>query len=351
MKPVNVLIVDDSELIRALLSSILSSDPHIHVVGTAGDPYEAREKIKQLNPDVITLDVEMPKMDGITFLKNLMRLRPIPVIMVSTLTEKGAQITMEAMAIGAVDFVAKPKADLSNNLNAMGGIICAKVKQAARIRLGAMDLKGPSEGADYRELDRKNFKANKLDLILLGASTGGTIAINKVLSSLPAIMPPIAIVQHMPEKFTASFAERLDRFSQLNVVEADNANSPMQAGTVYLARGGEHLRVVERKGQLLIQLDDSEPVNRHKPSVDVLFSSAAALRGAKIVAALLTGMGADGANGMGQLKDSGAVTIAQDEASSIVWGMPRVAVETGVVDRVLPLNKIAEFLVQACYKL
>ncbi|WP_317931039.1 chemotaxis response regulator protein-glutamate methylesterase [Halioxenophilus sp. WMMB6] len=349
MKPIRVLIVDDSELIRQLLSTILSGDDHIEVIGVAEDPYEARDKIKKLSPDVITLDIEMPKMDGITFLKNIMRLRPLPVVMVSTLTEKGAEITMEALELGAIDFVAKPKVDLLSELPRMAGEICAKIKQAARAKVSNLQVEERIRVAGSQPA-RAQFKRNALDLIVIGASTGGTLALKDVLSDLPSLMPPIAVVQHMPEKFTTSFADRLNRTSALNVIECDESGMTLKAGSVYIAKGGEHMKLVQRNGGLISLLESSPPVNRHRPSVDVLFDSVAAMENLKVLAVLLTGMGADGANGMGNLKDHGATTVAQDEASSIVWGMPRVAVETGVVDKVLPLNKIAEYLVHYCYK-
>lgn len=349
MKKISVLVVDDSELIRSLLTSILSSDAQLEVVGAAEDPLQARDMIKKLNPDVVTLDIEMPKMDGITFLKNIMRLRPTPVVMISTLTEKGAEITLEALSIGAVDFVAKPKVDPSANLQAMAGIICAKVKQAARVKVDSIDA-GVGNPRAKQSVDPRKFSKSALDLIVIGASTGGTLALKEVLSGLPEMMPPIAVVQHMPEKFTASFASRLDKECDLRVVEMNEEGQKMEPGHVYIANGGQHMRIMKRGLEYRLYGDDGPAVNRHKPSVDVLFDSVAALRDAHTVAVLLTGMGADGANGMGNLKDIGAVTVAQDEHSSIVWGMPRVAVEMGVVDHVLPLTKISGFLTQRCYR-
>jgi len=352
MKPVKVLIVDDSELIRSLLTSILSSDPKISVVGTAADPLEAREKIKLLNPDVITLDIEMPRMDGITFLKNLMRLRPTPVIMISTLTEQGAEITLEALDIGAIDFVTKPRVNKADSLLELSQIICDKVKYAAQVNLENFTTGGSQISAAVKP--RASFdvalKGNKnADIIAIGASTGGTVAIKEVLSNLPPQMPPIVMVQHMPESFTASFADRLNKTCPLTVLELNRSGTVLEPGHAYLARGSHHMKVSVRGNDLIAVLDDSGPVNGHRPSVNVLFDSVAKINGIRAVGALLTGMGSDGATGLGRLKQQGAITIAQDETSSVVWGMPRVAIRAGAADVVLPLNKIGDYLVKVCF--
>jgi two-component system chemotaxis response regulator CheB len=351
MQRVRALIVDDSALIRNILRSILESDPAIEVIGEAEDPYDAREKIKRLKPDVITLDIEMPRMDGITFLKNIMRLRPLPVLMISTLTEQGAEITIKALELGAIDFIAKPKMNPDEGMLSMAGIICAKVKFAARARVGVIDqLVQGNAPIQKRSLNAKNFSSTALDLIVIGASTGGTTALKQVLKALPAKMPPIAIVQHMPEAFTASFAYRLDRESDLTVSEFSQDNTKLECGHVYVAKGSTHMAIERRGSQLIGRIDSSPPVNRHKPSVDVLFNSVSGWADSRVLAVLLTGMGADGAMGMGALKDRGGITVAQDESSSVVWGMPRVAIENGVVDHVLPLGDVASCLINYCYK-
>lgn len=344
------MIVDDSELIRSLLSEILSSDTALDVVGTASDAFDAREKIKKLKPDIITLDVEMPGMDGITFLKNLMRLRPMPVVMISTLTEKGADTTIKAMELGAVDFIPKPKVKVSTELPALAKHICTTVKQAARANLSAL-----KHNIDQRQfanpitpLPTKGLN-KKISIIAIGASTGGTEATKEVLSGLPEQMPPIVIVQHMPPGFTSSYALRLDSLTRLTVRELTQSNTLLKNGHVYIANGAEHMYVRKKEGILKAHLSNDDPVNRHKPSVDVLFDSIAANFGIDSIGVILTGMGIDGARGMGKMKQSGANTIAQDENSSVVWGMPRVAYEQGATTNVMPLNMIGSFLVEKCY--
>lgn len=349
MKLVRVLIVDDSELIRSIMTSILSADPMIEVVGTAMDPFEAREKIKQLNPDVITLDVEMPRMDGITFLKNLMRLRPMRVVMISTLTQQGADVTLEALELGAVDFIAKPRVSKREALLELSGVVQEKVKQAARVSTSALGKSNLDKARSQIKFDTTSCTQGGIDLIAIGASTGGTTALKNVLAQLPSDMPPIVIVQHMPDHFTASFAERLDKSSGLAVEEMNRSGTVLQAGHVYIAKGSQHMKISSKNGVLNAYMDDSEPVTGHKPSVNVLFDSVAKLNGLRTIGVLLTGMGSDGAVGLGRMKQNGAVTVAQDEATSVVWGMPRVAIRTGCVDKVLPLNKVAEFLVRVCY--
>lgn len=329
-----VLIVDDSGFVRKLLTEVLSQDPEIEVVGTARDPFEAREFIKRLNPDVITLDVEMPRMDGLTFLNNLMRLRPLPVVMVSSLTAVGADATMAALQSGAVDFVTKPSLDVSAGIHALAGELVAKVKNAATARVVARTETTP----------RTNFEKVKAlqttdRVIAIGASTGGTEAIADVLASMPPDAPAIVIAQHIPEMFSARFAARLDRDTNLIVREA-NDGAPLLTGHAYVAPGGKHLRV-ERSGlKYFCAIGDDEPVNRHKPSVDVMFESVARNVGHNAVALLLTGMGADGAAGLLTIKESGAITIVQDKESSVVWGMPGEAFKRGAASEVLPLSKI-----------
>ena len=331
---VRVLIVDDSALVRQVLSEILSEDPGIEVVGTAPDPLIARDKIKQLEPDVLTLDVEMPRMDGLTFLQNLMRLRPMPVVMVSSLTEAGAQVTLDALALGAVDFVTKPKLDVQRGLTSYGADLREKIKFAARARVTRLQPAGtPVQiGAiKYRTTDR---------LIAIGASTGGTEAIRVILEQMPADAPATVITQHIPAAFSKPFAERLDRHSKMTVVQAED-DMPLLAGHAYVAPGGLHLRVQRSGARWRCRLGEDDPIRRHRPSVDALFESVAQAAGANASAALLTGMGDDGARGLLALRKAGAATMVQDEASSVVWGMPGAAYTLGAAQQVLPLSEIA----------
>lgn len=344
---IKVLIVDDSRVIQSLLREFLSETDDIEVVGTADDPYDAREKIKQLNPDVITLDIEMPRMDGITFLRNLMRLRPMPVVMVSTLTEKGADVTLEALEIGAIDVVLKPDSKRFGEIHTVRDEIIRKVRSAARANLSARTLDSPTLQPPRRSFDHDRNR--DIQIIAIGASTGGTEAIKTVLQTLPGNMPPIAIVQHMPAGFTNSFAKRLDRLLDFTVLEFNQCETELLDNHVYIGNGIHHMRI-QREGEILIALaDDKPPVNRHKPSVDVLFESVANQVGGHSVGVLLTGMGLDGARGLGIMKDSGAKTVAQDEKTSVVWGMPRVAIQSGAATEVLPLNSIGHYLAHLCY--
>ncbi|WP_313492705.1 chemotaxis response regulator protein-glutamate methylesterase [Stenotrophomonas sp.] len=338
--PCRVLIVDDSALVRQVLTEILAADPAIEVVGTAADPLLAREKIKRLNPDVLTLDVEMPRMDGLAFLENLMRLHPMPVVMVSSLTERGADTTLQALALGAVDFVAKPKIDVARGLDGYAEEIRSKVKMAARSRvraIGGSQRRPPqrpatSSSLGFRTTDR---------LIAIGASAGGTEALRVVLETMPADAPAIVMTQHLPASFSTAFAERLDRHSAMSVREASDGEAILP-GHAYLPAGGRHLRVIRDGARWRCRVDDSAPVNLHKPAVDVLFRSVALNAGANAVGVILTGMGEDGARGLLEMKQAGATTLAQDEASSVVWGMPGSAVRLGAADEVLPLDRIAE---------
>lgn len=356
MAAIKVLIVDDSELIRSLLTEILSADASFNVVGTAADPFEAREKIKQLEPDVITLDVEMPRMDGITFLRNLMRLRPMPVVMISTLTTKGAETTLQALELGAIDYIPKPKLSVKTELPALAEAITSRLKQAARANVSALEfnrtsLKLAAERAvSVARQPLSGLPNGQVSLIAIGASTGGTEATKAVLAALPDKMPPIVVVQHMPDGFTASYARRLNASLPLSVEEFCVSNTPLLPNHVYIANGANHLRVEKRSGQLMGVIDTSDPVNRHKPSVDVLFRSVADQVGEKSIGLLLTGMGVDGARGLGQIRDVGGMTVAQDERSSVVWGMPRVAIEDGAAVEVLPLSEMGRFLAECCYR-
>jgi len=340
-KRIKVLIVDDSALVRRLLTEMLSSDASIIVLGTAHDAYDAREKIKALNPDVLTLDVEMPRMDGLTFLRNLMRLRPMPVIMVSSLTDKGAEVTLDALSIGAVDYLPKPKIDLAATLADYKEELIAKVKAAASARVRAMPATAASAGADaiLAKRDPQRQLRTTERIIAIGASTGGTEAIKEVLIRLPPDTPGIVITQHIPKLFSGAFARRLDACCQVSVCEAEDGQQILR-GHAYVAPGDMHLLLVRDGARYVCRLDEGPAVNRHKPSVDVLFRSVAQQAGRNAIGVVLTGMGKDGALGLKEMRDAGARTIAQDEATSIVWGMPGEAVAVGGAADVLPLGDI-----------
>jgi len=353
MAKINVLVIDDSALVRKLLSEILNADPEIEVVGTAIDPYQAREKIKKLKPDVLTLDIEMPRMDGVTFLKNLMRLHPLPVVMVSSLTEAGAHVTLEALEIGAIDFVAKPKVDLANSLTDYAQEIIQKVKTAAtvNVQMQAIDKPDIKKVPPKLSADAVLPKVNagpstslldvKQRVIAIGASTGGTEAIKQILQNLPVNCPGIVISQHIPAAFSEAFATRLNGLSALHVCQAQQGQ-PIVSGHVYLAPGDKHL-IVRRNGkQFFCELNDGPLVCRHKPSVDVLFRSVAQAVGSNAIGILLTGMGDDGAQGLLEMKQAGAFTFVQDEKSSVVWGMPGQAVKIGAAELQVSLSKVAE---------
>jgi len=341
-KPVRVLIVDDSAVIRQLLSMLLSQDAEIEVVGTAGDPFEAREQIKALNPDVVTLDVEMPNMDGVTFLRKIMTLRPMPVIMVSTLTQVGAETTLEALEIGAVDFFAKPTVDVANALTALAGELQSKVKYAAHARLGAR--RAPPAVRPQRPA-RKLAPTDKI--IAVGASTGGVEALKALLMALPAECPPILITQHMPPRFTTAFAERLNRECPMTVSEAQH-DDLIEPNHAYIAPGSHHLELVRVAGRLKARLDDGPTVSGHRPSVDVLFQSVAKVAGKAAVGVILTGMGKDGSSGLLDMRNAGAFTLGQDEQSSLIYGMPRAAFERGAVMRQASLSHMADAILDAC---
>ena len=342
MKKISVLIVDDSAVVRKILKEILSSDKQIEVVGTAMDPYIARDKIKKLHPDVLTLDVEMPKMDGLSFLRNLMRLRPMPVVMISSLTQKGADTALEALSIGAVDYISKPKIDVAHELNSYAEEIIAKVKAAAAARV-LPNITETSETRSAQNLVTKNPQGRLKTtekIIAIGASTGGTEAIKEILMNMRPDSPSIVITQHIPRAFSAAFAKRMDGLSPMAVCEAQDGQHVLP-GHAYIAPGDQHLLLVREGARYYCKLDDGEPCNRHKPSVDVLFRSVEEAAGNNAVGVLLTGMGADGAKALKHMHDSGLKTIAQDENSSVVWGMPGEAVKLEATDYVLPLNKIA----------
>ena len=338
---IKVLIIDDSALVRGLLTRILGSDPALEVVGTAADAYIARSKIKALSPDVLTLDVEMPRMDGLQFLRNLMRLRPMPVVMCSSMTERGAEVTLAALELGAIDYVAKPRLDVTRGLEAYAAELIDKVKTAAgaRVRARADD---PLRVENPPGTPALSFRSGE-HLIAIGASTGGTEAIREVLSRLPSSAPAVVISQHIPRAFSAQFAARLDACSRVHVREAEDGVL-IQPGHVYIAPGDRHLRVLSDGGHYRCQVTEDPPCNRHRPSVDVLFESVACTVGASAIGVILTGMGADGARGLKQMRERGALTIAQDERSSVVWGMPGAAVALGAVQQIVPIEQVAAAL-------
>ncbi len=339
---VRVLIVDDSALMRKLLTSVLSEDEGIEVVGTAPDPFAAREQIKALNPDVVTLDVEMPRMNGLEFLRKIMELRPTPVVMISTLTQAGADTTLEALEIGAVDFVAKP-ADTSAVLQ-LGGELIPKIKAAAHTRLRRR-IEAPQQRPVRRALGGASSTSDKL--IAIGASTGGVEALKAVLMLFPEDAPPVVIAQHMPERFTAAFARRLDGECRMRVHEAAH-EPPIERGHVYIAPGGHHLEVARRGSGLVCTLNDGPPVSGHRPSVDALFNSVARVVAPRAVGAILTGMGRDGASGLLAMRKAGCATLGQDEGTALIYGMPRVAFEIGAVESQHGLFDISEAILNAC---
>lgn len=334
MKKIKVLVVDDSPVFRALLSQLINDDPMLEVVAMAEDPYQARELIKAHNPDVLTLDIEMPKMNGVQFLKNLMRLRPMPVVMISTLTQHGAEPTLAALELGAVDYFPKPSVENTAELVNYKQSINDKIKMAAGANVDIRKAREPNEAKLSGSL------SNSAELIAIGASTGGTEAVKQVLSALPSGLPPIVITQHISAMFSGSFAKRLNDNSQIEVQEITQQRTPLIKGHAYLAPGDKHIAIVRKGTHLYCQLDDRPVVNRHKPSVDVMFETAAEVAGGKVIGIILTGMGNDGAKGLLSLKQKGAYTIAQDEASSVVWGMPRVAIELNAADSIVDLNQI-----------
>lgn len=351
-KKIRVIVVDDSALVRSLLAEIINRQRDMECVGTANDPLIAREMIRELDPDVITLDVEMPRMDGIDFLGRLMRLRPTPVLMISTLTERGAEVTMKALELGAVDFVAKPRVGLSSGLNELATEIVDKIRVAAVAHVRRIVARDPvtahapsgpvtpAHGSSGSLLGRVSTEK----LICIGASTGGTEAIKEVLVPMPADSPAIVITQHMPPGFTTSFAARLNGLCQITVKEAVHGERILP-GHAYIAPGGRQFSVARSGANYVAVVEDTPPVNRHKPSVEVLFKSAAAVVGRNAYGIMLTGMGNDGAAAMREMKDAGSYNYVQDEATCIVFGMPREAIAHGAADEVLPLGQIAHALI------
>lgn len=345
---IRVIVVDDSALVRSLLAEIINRQADMECIGTANDPLVAREMIREMNPDVITLDVEMPRMDGIDFLGRLMRLRPMPVVMISTLTERGADVTMRALELGAVDFVAKPRVGLANGLNDLASQIVEKIRVAsvAQVKrslireMRSIDCPAapltPSGGGLLGRLSTEK-------IICIGASTGGTEAIKEVLIQMPADAPAIVITQHMPPGFTSSFAARLNGLCQITVKEASHGERILP-GHAYIAPGGHQFSIARSGANYVAVVDDGPPVNRHKPSVEVLFKSAASIVGPNAYGIMLTGMGNDGAAAMKEMKEAGSYNYVQDEATCIVFGMPREAIAHGAADEVLPLTQIAPAL-------
>ena len=353
MAKIRVLTIDDSALMRQVLAELLSKDPAIEVIGSAPDPYVAREKIKALNPDVLTLDVEMPKMDGLTFLEKLMRGRPMPVIMVSSLTEAGCQTTLRALELGAVDFITKPKIDLREGMDNLAddlidllaklGVarhdLIAKVKGAATACIRRGSSASSQNGARPAVLSSAMIKTTDM-IIAIGSSTGGTEAVKEVLQVLPPNTPPVLITQHMPERFTKTWADRMNQLCRISVKEAEDGDSVLP-GHALIAPGNYHMTLVRSGARYSVRINQNEPVNRHRPSVDVMFDSVAQYAGGNAVGVILTGMGGDGARGLLRMKEAGAYTIAQDEASCVVFGMPKEAIKLGAAEIVRPLNEIA----------
>ncbi|HEX3355999.1 MAG TPA: chemotaxis response regulator protein-glutamate methylesterase [Tepidisphaeraceae bacterium] len=340
---IKVLVIDDSAVVRNLLTRELSKDPMINVIATAADPFIARDKIVMLKPDVITLDVEMPRMDGITFLRKLMAHMPMPVVVVSSLTGEGTQTALEAMSAGAVEVVCKPGSAYSiENLSA---VLIEKVKSASKARIRGVANLPPARTTPKQPLSATSMAATTDKVIALGASTGGVQALTEVISNLPVTSPGVVVVQHMPARFTQSFAERLNESCAIQVKEAAH-NDTVIPGRVLLAPGGFHMLLRRSGARYYVEVVDGPDVHHQKPSVDVLFQSVAKYAGANAVGAILTGMGADGADGLLAMRNAGARTIAQDEATSIVFGMPMEAIKCGAAEKVLPLDEIAKAVLQ-----
>ncbi len=344
MNPIKVLIIDDSALIRQLLTEIVARQPGMRVVGAAPDPLAAREMIRALNPDVLTLDVEMPKMDGLEFLEKLMRLRPMPVVMVSSLTERGTEATLRALELGAVDFVSKPRIEIAHGIEALGVEIADKIRAAAQAKIRRAGHASSARTAAAPAAPQL-CRVSTEKLIVIGSSTGGTEALRVLLTQLPPNSPGVLVTQHMPPGFTRSFAERLDGVCRITVKEAQQ-DERVLPGHAYIAPGDHHLKLGRSGANYVALLDDGPPVNRHRPSVDVLFRSAARHAGPNALGVMLTGMGKDGALAMLEMREAGAFNVAQNEASCVVFGMPKEAIAVGATHEVLPLDEIAGCLMR-----
>ena len=342
---IRVLIIDDSALVRKLLADGINRDPDLEVIGQAADPFVARDLIKKLNPDVLTLDVEMPRMDGVEFLRRMMPVHPLPVLMVSSLTGNGAQITLDALEAGALDFVTKPKADISRGLTAMLEDLTAKVKAVARTPVRKPQKLYQEINAEQKNLINHALAQTTDQVIAIGASTGGTEALKEVLTTLPADSPGVVVVQHMPPGFTRLFAERLDKICQMKVKEAADQDRVMP-GHILIAPGDYQMEVIRTGGLYRVRVFKGENVNGHCPAVGVLFDSVARYAGKNAVGVILTGMGKDGAKELLTMKNAGARTIGQDKASCVVFGMPMEAFKIGAVDQLLPLNRIGAEIIE-----
>jgi two-component system chemotaxis response regulator CheB len=349
---IKIVVIDDSALMRRLLAEIIERTDDLEVVGVASDPYAARELIRKTNPDVITLDIEMPRMDGLDFLEKLMRLRPTPVVMISTLTQQGSEAAVRALQLGAVDVFPKPKLDIERSMGQYADELCQKLRDAARTKPRQLiQPVAPALSTDsVLEKRAKPALSTTEKLIAIGSSTGGTEALKTVLTAMPADSPAILVTQHMPEAFTRSFANRLDGLCRISVKEAEHGERVLP-GHAYIAPGHSHLLLAHSGANYTVELSQGPPVNRHRPSVDVLFRSVANIAGANALGVILTGMGKDGAHGMRELHDLGCWTIAQDEASCVVFGMPKEAIALGGVSEVLPLDRIGPALVARLGKL
>lgn len=343
--PIKVLVVDDSALVRSLLAEIIRDTPDMTLVGAAPDAFVARDMVNQFVPDVITLDIEMPRMDGLAFLEKLMNARPTPVIMISTLTEAGAEATLRALELGAVDFIPKPKLGITSGIREYAELIIEKIRAAAGVRVKAKATKSSSEITANQKTSASDRLQSTEKIIAIGASTGGTEAIKELLMQLPAAVPGIVMTQHMPAGFTRTYAERLNKTTRLHVVEAKGGERILP-GHAFLAPGGHHLVVVRSGADYLVKLSDAEPLHRHRPAVDVMMESVALAGGKNVLGVLLTGMGKDGAKGMLDIRNHGGFTLAQDEASCVVYGMPKEAVAIGGVDQIVDLDKMGAALLE-----
>ncbi len=342
---IKVLVVDDSALVRSLLAEIIRDTPDMTLVGAAPDAYVARDMVNQFTPDVITLDIEMPRMDGLAFLEKLMGARPTPVVMISTLTEEGADATLRALELGALDFIPKPKLGVTSGIREYAELIVEKIRAAAGVKVKPLVKKNRPELGSEQKLSASASLQSTEKIIAIGASTGGTEAIKDLLVQLPAAVPGIVMTQHMPPGFTRTFAERLNKTTRLHVVEAKGGERILP-GHAFLAPGGYHLVVVRSGADYRVKLSDAEPVHRHRPAVDIMMESVAQIGGKNVVGVLLTGMGKDGAKGMVAIRNQGGYTLAQDEASCVVYGMPKEAVALGGVDQIVSLDKMGPVLLE-----